>query len=134
VSRAAASAGKLLMLQLHSIEEFTRSGVPVTLMSCVGTLSRDDSSRLSDQLRVQMRHGPRHLLLDLTDVTSADGFMVLLLTEADRQARAATCTLTIINPDQHAVPGLDLGGLNRALAVYPNIVRALTALDVSDND
>jgi anti-anti-sigma regulatory factor len=122
------------MLQLHSIEEFTGSGVPVTLLSCVGTLSRDDSSRLSDQLRVQMRHGSRHLLLDLTDVTSADGLIALLLAEADRQARAASCTLTIIAPDRHAVPGLDLRGLNRAPAVYPNLIQALTALDISDND
>jgi anti-anti-sigma regulatory factor len=122
------------MLQLHSIEEFTGSGVPVTLMSCAGTLSPNDSSRLRDLLRVQMRHGSRHLLLDLTDVTSADGLDAAVLADANRQARAATCTLTLIAPDRHAIPGLDLGGLNWALPVYPNLTQALTALDISDND
>ena len=126
--------GRSLMLQLHSIEEFTATGVPVTLMSCVGTFSDDDSSRLWDQLRVQMRHGSRHLLLDLTDVTSADRLDAALLADANSQARAAACTLTVIAPNLYAVPGLDLGGLNWALPVYPDLTQALTALDISDND
>ena len=130
----AGTKGGPLMLQLHSIEEFTATGMPVTLMSCVGTLSADDISRLRDQLRVQMRHGSRHLLLDLTDVTSADRLIAALLADANSQARAAACTLTLIAPDRHTVPGLDLGYLNQALPVYPNVTQALTALDISDND
>lgn len=122
------------MLQVHSIEEFTGTGVPVTLLSCVGVLSREDGSRLRDQLRVQMRHGSRHLLLDLTEVTSADGLIGALLADADRQARAAKCTLTLIAANRHAVPGLDLGGLNRALAVYRNLTQALTALEPTADD
>jgi anti-anti-sigma regulatory factor len=122
------------MLQLHSIEEFTGSGVPVTLVSCVGTLSRDDGSRLRDQLRVQMRHGSRHLLLDLTDVTSADGLIAALLADAGRQARASSCTFTLIAPGRRAISGLDLGGLNLSLAVYPNLTQALTALEPPDDE
>ena len=122
------------MLQLHSIEEFTATGVPVTLMSCVGTLSPDDSNRLRDQLRVQMRHGSRHLLLDLTDVTSADSLIAAVLADANGQAQTAACTLTLIAPDRYAVAGFDLGGLNRALPVYPNLIQALTALGITDND
>jgi anti-anti-sigma regulatory factor len=122
------------MLQLHSIEEFTGSGMPVTLVACVGTLSGDDGSRLRDQLRVQMRHGARHLLLDLTDVSSADGLIAALLVDAERQARASTCTLTVIAADRQAIPGLDLIGLNRTLAIYPNLTQALTALEPRDDD
>ena len=122
------------MLQLHSIEEFTGSGVPVTLVSCVGTMSRDDGSRLRDQLRVQMRHGSRHLLLDLTDVTQADGAIAALLVDAARQAGACTCTLTVIAADRRAIPGLDLGGLSRAIAIYPNLVQALTALEPREDE
>ncbi len=81
-----------------------------------------------------MRHGSRHLLLDVTDVISADSLIAALLVDANRQARSAACTLTLIAPDRHAVPGLDLGGLNWALPVNAYLIQALTALDIIDND
>ena len=122
------------MLQLHSIEEFTAAGTPVTWLACTGTLSPDDSDRLRDQLWFQMRHGPRHLLLDLTDVDSADWSCVALLTDADRHARTVTCTLTVIIGDRRTVAGLDLDSLSGGLAVYPDLAQALAALEPTDND
>ncbi len=61
-----------LQLQLQLLEEFTRSGVQVTLVVCAGSLTGEDGARLRDQLLVVLRHGPRHLLLDLAEATNFD--------------------------------------------------------------
>jgi anti-anti-sigma regulatory factor len=73
-------------LQLQLSEEFTRSGVPVTLVVCSGSLTGEDGARLRDQLLVVLRHGPRHLLLDLAEATTFDNAAAATLIDTHRRA------------------------------------------------
>jgi hypothetical protein len=59
------------MLVVTSLEEVTGTGEAVTLIVCTGALMKMDDGRLCDRLLVQLRPGPRHLLLDtLVDALS----------------------------------------------------------------
>lgn len=117
------------MLQLQTLEELTGSGVPVTLLSCSGSLTGEEGARLRDQLLVQMWHGPRHLLLDLQEVTAIDHMAAAVLVDAHRRARATGCTLTLVAPSQMVLTRLRLTGLDRILALRSDLEQALTALE-----
>jgi len=98
-------------LQLQILEEFTRSGVPVTLVECSGSLTGPDGTRLRDQLLVVLRHGPRHLLLDLAQVTDFDDVAAAILIDTHRRAPAAGCSFGLVAPAEDVLTRLQLTGL-----------------------
>ncbi len=115
-------------LQLQLLEEFTSSGVPVTLVVCEGSLTGEDGARLRDQLLVQLRHGPRHLLLDLAEVTGFDDTAAAILIDAHRRAPAGGCSFGLVAPAQDVVSRLRLTGLHRFLVWHATLEQALSAL------
>ncbi len=117
------------MLQVDSIEEFAADGTPVTLLACIGTMSAPDSYRLDDQLDVCLRHGPRHVILDITEVRLADPAAAAVLNRAHQQAGAAACTFTVVTPRRGIVVGVDLNGSNRLIKVQPDLTNALASLN-----
>lgn len=123
------SSGRPPLLQVTSMDEFTGNGEPVTLVACVGALSRVDAGRLRDQLLVQIRHGPRHLLLDLSDIDMIDDIAAAMLTDIHRRARTARCTFQLVAPSQTVRDRLQLTGLHCLLGVQPDLIAALTALE-----
>ncbi len=116
-------------LQLQVLEEFTRSGVPVTLVECTGSLTGEDGARLRDQLMVVLRHGPRHLLLDLAEATGFDDTAAAMLIDARRRAPAAGCSFSLVAPAGAVVARLRLTGLHRFLVWYATLEQALDALE-----
>jgi len=119
-------------LQLLTLEELSPSGVPVTLLSCSGSLTGEEGDRLRDQLLVHTRHGPRHLLLDLDDVPTIDDVGVVVLVDVHRRARAAGCTFGLVAVSANVLTRLRLTGLQRVLTLHPTLEDALTALDDRD--
>ncbi len=107
-------------LQLLTLEELSPSGVPVTLLCCNGSLTGEEG------------HGPRHLLLDLDDVPAIDDVGVVVLVDVHRRARAAGCTFGLVAVSPNVLTRLRLTGLQRVLALHPNLEEALTALDDRD--
>lgn len=120
------------LLQVTSLDEFIGSGEAVTLIACAGPLTRLDANRLRDHLLVQLRHGPRHLLLDLSDVDAVDDGAAAMLTDVHLRARATRCTFILVAPSQAVSDRLKLTGLHRLLRVQPTLLAALTALDEPD--
>ncbi len=120
--------GYVPALALQLLEEFTRSRVPVTLLVCSGSLTGEDGARLRDQLRVQLRHGPRHLLLDLSEATSFDDAAAAILIDAQRRAPAAGCSFDLVAPADDVVARLRLTGLHRLLTWHSTLEQALGAL------
>ncbi len=116
-------------LQLQLLEEFTRSGVPVSLVVCEGSLAGEDGTRLRDQLLVVLRHGPRHLLLDLAEVTGFDDVAAAILIDARRRAPAAGCSFGLVAPAEDVVTRLRLTGLDRFLVWHATLEQALSALE-----
>lgn len=118
-------------MQLNSIEEVTGRGDPVTLTACVGSLTRTEARRLRDQLLLSLRYGPRHLLLDLSEIDDIDNLAVALLLDTQRRSFAAHCTLMVIAPSQPVVRRLRSTGVFQLLVVHRTLVAALTALDAN---
>ncbi len=121
--------GYVPALQLQVLEEFTRSRVPVTLVECSGSLTGEDGARLRDQLLVQLRHGPRHLLLDLAEATGFDDVAAAILIDAHRRAPAAGCSFALVAPAEQVVARLRLTGLHRFLLWHATLEQALSALE-----
>ncbi len=116
-------------LQLQLLEEFTRSGVPVTLVVCSGSLTGEDGDRLRDQLLVVLRHGPRHLLLDLAEVTNFGDVAAAILIDTHRRAPATGCSFDLVAPGENVVTRLQLTGLHRFLGWHATLEQALSALE-----
>jgi anti-anti-sigma factor len=117
------------LLQVSSLDEFTGNGEAVTLVVCAGALTRIDAGRLRDQLLAQLRHGPRHVLLELSEIDSIDDVAVAMITDMHRRAGSARCTFDLVAPSQPVQSRLRLTGLNRLLHIHTNLTEALTALD-----
>ncbi len=121
--------GYVPALQLQILEEFTRSRVPVTLVECSGSLTGPDGTRLRDQLLVVLRHGPRHLLLDLAQVTDFDDVAAAILIDTHRRAPAAGCSFGLVAPAEDVLTRLQLTGLHRFLVWHATLEQALSALE-----
>jgi anti-anti-sigma regulatory factor len=83
---------------MQTLEEFTSKGAPVTLLICSGWLTGTEGPRLRDQLLVHMRHGPRHLLLDLENTTAIDGEAIAVLLRSHHLALVAGCSFALVAP------------------------------------
>ncbi len=116
-------------LQLLVLEEFTASRVPVALVVCAGSLTGPDGTRLRDQLRVQLRHGPRHLLLDLSEATGFGDTAAAILIDTARRAPAARCSFGLVAPTEDVLSRLQLTGLHRMLSWHETLQQALAALE-----
>ena len=127
--RARRSNPPLNLLQLHSFEEFTNFGAPVTLVECIGELTGNSPNRLFDHLLLQLDYGPRHILLDLGKITAADHVVAGLLASVSRRARSSECSFCLISPSPAAVAGLELLGINRPLVVHEDLSAALLQLE-----
>jgi anti-anti-sigma regulatory factor len=110
---------------LHSFEESTSSGIPVTLVECIGRLTELQAYRLQDHLLVNLGYGPRHLLLDLSAVAAMDQIVPGLLCDVDRQARASQCTFGLIAPSDAARRRLAATNPKRRLAIDTDLAHAL---------
>jgi len=121
--------GYVPALQLQLLEEFTRSRVPVSLVECSGSLTGPDGTRLRDQLLVVLRHGPRHLLLDLAGVTGFDDVAAAILIDTHRRAPAAGCSFGLVAPAEDVVRRLRLTRLDRFLVWHATLEQALSALE-----
>jgi anti-anti-sigma regulatory factor len=113
---------------LHSFEELTSTGTPVTLVECIGRLTALQGHRLCDNLLVHLSYGPRHLLLDLSAVASMDQIVPGLLCDVDLQSRATHCTFGLIAPSDAAQRRLAATGLNRTLDIDVDLTHALTRI------
>jgi len=116
-------------LQLLVLEEFTASRVPVALVVCAGSLTGPDGTRLRDQLRVQLRHGPRHLLLDLSQATGFGDTAAAILIDTARRAPAARCSFGLVAPAEEVLSRLQLTGLHRMLNSHETLQQASAALE-----
>lgn len=128
-SRMTRRPGYVPALQLQLLEEFTRSRVPVSLVECSGSLTGPDGTRLRDQLLVVLRHGPRHLLLDLAGVTGFDDVAAAILIDTHRRAPAAGCSFGLVAPAEDVVRRLRLTRLDRFLVWHATLEQALSALE-----
>jgi len=111
------------------LEEFTASRVPVALVVCAGSLTGPDGTRLRDQLHVQLRHGPRHLLLDLSEATGFGDTAAAILIDTARRAPAARCSFGLVAPAEDVLSRLQLTGLHRMLNSHETLQQALAALE-----
>ncbi len=116
-------------LQLQLLEEFTRSGVQVMLVVCAGSLTGEDGARLRDLLLMGLRHGPRHLLLDLAEATNVDNAAAATLIDTHRRAPAAGCSFGLVAPAEDVLTRLQLTGLHRFLVWHTTLEQALEALE-----
>jgi len=77
---------------------------------------------------VVLRDGPRHLLLDLAEVTGFDDTAAAILIDAHRRAPAGGCSFGLVAPVQGVVSRLRLTGLHRFLVWHATLEQALSAL------
>jgi anti-anti-sigma factor len=116
---------------LHSFEELTSSGIPVTLVECIGGLTVRQAGRLCDNLLMHLSYGPRHLLLDLRAVTSMDQIVPGLLCDVAVQSRANHCTFGLIAPSDAAQRGMAATGLSGTLNVDADLTHALMRIQTA---
>jgi anti-anti-sigma factor len=131
IFRRRAHRHHLAPVLLHSFEELTSSGTPVTLVECIGRLTAPQAQRLCDNLLMHLSYGPRHLLLDLSAVASMDQIVTGLLRDVARQSRASHCTFGLIAPSQAAQRRLAASGLNRTLDIDDDLTHALTRIQTA---
>jgi anti-anti-sigma regulatory factor len=113
---------------MDTLEEFTGSGAAVTLIVCSGRLTGFEGLRLRDQLLVNMRHGPRHLLLDLAAVTAVDQGAAAILVAVNRRARRAGCSFSLIGVKPRLVEQLRSSGRGPTVVRFQSLEDALTAI------
>jgi anti-anti-sigma regulatory factor len=113
---------------MHTLEEFTASGAAVTLIVCSGWLTGPEGLRLRDQLLVNMRHGPRHLLLDLAAVTVVDHLGAVILVAVNRRARRAGCSFSLIGAQPRLVEQLRSNARGPIVVRFQSLEDALTAI------
>jgi anti-anti-sigma regulatory factor len=118
-------------MQLNSMEEVTSNGEPVTLIACVGSVTRLEARRLRDQLLLNLRFGPRHLLLDLSEVDAIDHAAMTFFLDAHHRAIAAGCALILIAPSGPVRSRLRLTGMDRLL-VHRTLIDALAFLEAAN--
>jgi anti-anti-sigma regulatory factor len=118
-------------MQLNSMEDVTGDGQPVTLIACVGSVTRIEARRLRDQLRLDLRYGPRHLLLDLSEVDAIDHLAVMFFLETHRRSLAARCTFILVAPSGPVMRRLRVAAAHRKLVVHPTLIDALTFLEAA---
>jgi anti-anti-sigma factor len=118
-------------MQLNSMDEFTASGKPVTFIACVGSLTRSEARRLSDQMLLNLSSGPRHLLLDLSEVDAIDPLAVTFFLDTHRRSLAARCAFVLIAPSGPVMRRLRMTGMHRRLVVHRTLVDALTFLEAA---
>ncbi len=117
-----ATGDRSTALQLLTIEEFTAARRPVTLLSATGRVTAHDLPRLFDQLLVHIRHGRRHLLLDLTEADVATDEMAGMLHEVRCGAQLHGCSFGVVGvaADLSSSPRF---GLEGGLACYASLSR-----------
>ncbi len=107
---------------MQTLEEFTSKGSPVTLLICSGWLTGTEGPRLRDQLLVHMRHGPRHLLLDLADTAAIDDGAAKILLRSHHLALTAGCSFALVAPGHRVLEQLRTFG-------YPDVPRRFRTLE-----
>ncbi len=101
-------------LRIDVIEDETAAGDAVTLVACTGSVTAGQAERLHDQLDVQLRHGPRHVIVDLRQVAELSAEAARMLARYTRRGRG----VLFVTP-----PGLLAAG-----CCFPDLVSALTSL------
>jgi anti-sigma B factor antagonist len=112
-----------------TLEESAHFGAPVTLLTCSGSLVRDEATRLLDQLLVHTRHGRRHLLLDLGRVAQIDHVGAAALMNAHRRANRTGCTFGLVATSPQVLARLRISHLDSLLALHPTLEAALSELE-----
>ena len=102
-------------LRIDVIEDETAAGDAVTLVACTGSVTAGQAERLHDQLDVQLRHGPRHVIVDLLQV-------------AELSAEAAGMLVRYAQGGARKVLLVTRPGLLAAGGGFPDLVSALTSL------
>ncbi len=114
-------------LRLLTIEEFTAARRPVTLLSATGRVTGGELPRLFDQLLVHIRHGRRHLLLDMAEADVATDEMTEMLCDVDRRARLYNCSFGVVGAGVDVSPRLRTGHDHPAF--YRSLDDALATVD-----
>jgi anti-anti-sigma regulatory factor len=113
---------------MQTLEEFTSKGAPVTLLICSGWLTGPEGARLHDQLLVHMRHGPRHLLLDLAETAEIDDEAAAILLRSHHLALVAGCSFALVAPGHRVLEQLRMFGYSGVLQPFRTLEDALTAI------
>jgi anti-anti-sigma regulatory factor len=113
---------------MQTLEEFTSKGAPVTLLICSGWLTGPEGPRLHDQLTVHMRHGPRHLLLDLADTADIDHAAAAILLRSHHLALTAGCSFALVAPGHRVLEQLRTFDQPQVLQRFMTLEDALTAI------
>jgi anti-anti-sigma factor len=115
-------------LQVQTLEEFTSTGAPVTLIVCNGRLTGTEGPRLRDQLLVHMGHGPRHLLLDMAAVDAIDHLGTAVLVSVNGRARSTGCSFSLVGAGPRVLELLRSTARGRIIPRFLSLEDALTAI------
>ncbi|GII80334.1 anti-sigma factor antagonist [Sphaerisporangium rufum] len=96
-----------------------------TVITLIGEIDRNESSRLGASIDEALREGPPRLLFDLSRLSFIDSAGLRLLVMACSHARrgGGSCALCSLCPAPRKI--MDLTGLKAAFDIYPDLGTAL---------
>ncbi|MGK5550335.1 STAS domain-containing protein [Actinomadura kijaniata] len=109
----------------------TRLVGPLAVVLAGGEVDLGSSPELRDHLLAVLCHLGPWLVLDLTRVTFVDSSGLAVLVDFWRRARAAGGELFLVGPSGAVARKLEVTGLDRRLAVCPDVDSVLESLPAS---